>query len=124
MNSIEAYLVTREQAQDLKKLGFDCPCISYYEGTDKYSALVKPFNYNRYNNNLISAPFKVQVFDWFRENYLYHCSIERSVSFYYGCITLPSVLDLQVFTDLYHDCGTVESECINKLIELAKQQKL
>ena len=126
---MEEYLVTRKQAEDLKKLGFDRPCLYAYDMYDVFysdlseSQMYTGFDYNN-TRRLTSRPFKVQVFDWFRENYLYHYSIQRSVSVYYGCITLPSVLDLQVFTDVHHNYESVESECIDILIKLAKEKKL
>jgi hypothetical protein len=59
-----------EQALELKKLGFDEPCIGYY-GIDQFNLktptfnMVKPFEHEW----CLPAPLYQQAFRWFREKY-------------------------------------------------------
>ena len=52
--------VKYEQALALKELGFDEPCIGYYdEGGNLYTEMVE----------VLKAPLYQQAFRWFRENH-------------------------------------------------------
>jgi hypothetical protein len=65
-----------EQALELKELGFNEPCLSYYlAGGIRFKEYKDSQNKNSafYNNTVCSIPLYSQAFRWFREKYgLYH----------------------------------------------------
>ena len=75
---MEKEFVTYEQALALKELGFDEPCLAFYDGTWDTKIY---FNYKRDSSgdyepfttserlNWFGAPLKSQVFRWFRDKY-------------------------------------------------------
>lgn len=78
--------VPYEIALELKKLGFNYECFGYYSNEynleiglpEKYTDIChgnpKEGTYRRVG--LISAPLYQQAFDWFRNNYLLHSSVD------------------------------------------------
>jgi hypothetical protein len=111
-NNLEREFCSYEQALALKELGFE------YE---------KFYNYTSPMINL--APLKQQVFRWFREKYFLDCEIylqeELGHKFYHylvlqlvrGNIEWKSKNNIKFKT--YEEA---ENACIDKLIELVKQQ--
>jgi hypothetical protein len=103
---MEKEFVTYEQALALKELGFE------YE---------KFYNYTSPMTNL--APLKQQVFRWFREKYnfksciMFRHSMEDDKEYYDWLIKGQEVVYRHFTT--YEEA---ENACIDKLIELAKQQ--
>ena len=71
--------VTYEIALELKELGFDEPCLGYYENNGKNNLLVTD-SVNFTNTDLkvegISSPLYQQAFRWFREKYSIQATIE------------------------------------------------
>jgi hypothetical protein len=67
--------ITYEQSLELKELGFDEPCLSYYDKEEKLcrSLLEYPIinskNGFHQSHNIITAPLYQQAFRWFREKY-------------------------------------------------------
>ena len=136
--------VTYEQALALKEIGFDEPCLGFYDGKG-----TKQVYYNNLrngtgdfapfvNNERLSwfcAPLKQQVFRFFREKYDYHIvitntnglgkskgfgyeiSIQNSndIIAEYGSIYVPNEPWLNTYEE-------AESACIDKLIELVKNK--
>ncbi len=82
---MEKEFVTYEQALALKELGFDEPCLAFYDGKNTESFY---FNYLRNASGdyipfqkydrlkWFGAPLKQQVFRWFRELHQLNCKIE------------------------------------------------
>ena len=68
--------------------------------------------------NVIPAPLKQQVFRWFREKYDYHHTIKHNKK--YVGIAYSSVVNFSI--DEFNTYEEAENACIDKLIELAKQQ--
>ena len=95
--------VTYEQALALKELGFE------YE---------KFYNYTSPMTNL--APLKQQVFRWFREQMFLIDFSSHDVDTYEFFIRWKS--NKSVLSDIYNTYEKAENACIDKLIELAKQQ--
>jgi hypothetical protein len=97
--------ITYEQALALKELGFE------YE---------KFYNYTSPMTNL--APLKQQVFRWFREKYDSQCDIwqyEDNLSFAFSVKIKFKRMDAEIGFKTYEEA---ENACIDKLIEIAKQQ--
>lgn len=66
MNSKEIR-VSREQAENLKTLGYDLQCTHCYKDGHERMLDYVPTNYNRYDN-AVSAPTIDQAIRWLREN--------------------------------------------------------
>lgn len=74
------------------------------------------------DKNVFDAPLKQQVFRWFREKYGLHIGICHQANNKFDCWTNGGYL---LENGKYCDFDTyeeAESACIDKLIELAKQQ--
>ena len=138
-----------EQALDLKELGFDEPCLAcvgenneviirvgdYRSFSNKkpedsierdfYNNIIKDFN--SYVNDTASAPTFSQAFRWFREKYGYDVTIKKCT---------PSEYKFEIeqlfvegnnyyFIDFSFDTyEKAELECLKKLIEIVKKNKL
>ena len=122
---MEKEFVSYEQAVALKELGFE------YE---------KFYNYTSPMTNL--APLKQQVFRWFREKYNLHYRItyydpikaiefqadyqgflyKTSAASFDGSLYLPHQSYWKLKDNPYSTYEEAENACIDKLIELAKQQ--
>jgi hypothetical protein len=123
---MEKEFVTYEQALALKELGFDEPCLASYEtafGRDIDFELGYIINGPK---NYVLSPLKQQVFRWFREKYslvgtieaAYHTKKENHMFAYTiweGRVENYGGCNWDVFEE-------AENACIDKLIELAKQQ--
>lgn len=130
-----------EEALALKELGFDEPCLGYYQyNTDgKYPAEFyyhKPNVDSRWNplciNSLhpaeketnapkVSAPLYQQAFRWFREKYEIYAIVFR---FPEGFFTYEVYIK-KVKTDfgqVYKTHEEAELACLRKLIEIVKQK--
>jgi hypothetical protein len=121
--------VTYEQALALKELGFDEECFKWYHNPDLLTDDELFLIYNNDNELFAFAPLKQQVFRWFREKYFLDCEIylqeEIGHKFYHylvlqlvrGNIEWKSKNTIKFKT--YEEA---ENACIDKLIEIAKQQ--
>jgi hypothetical protein len=131
---MEKEFVTYEQALALKELGFDDYAFNWYS-TNRHPSLIAGIfltinpSEPLYSSEMhkigiwkIKAPLKQQVFRWFREEYglISRINRERLQNYYYQCG--------EGFTDEISGLGDYESypeaenACIDKLIEIAKQQ--
>jgi len=135
------YFVPYQQALELKELGFDEPCFTYYfcngilsdtpreSGDDiKYQGDCKFDNHqNSYleEDDDCSAPLFPQAFGWFRENHDLRIWIESNYGVlkfeYVIATTNPNFIDKQ-FNDFsgYNTYEEAELACLNKLIEIVK----
>jgi hypothetical protein len=110
--------VSYEMALALKQLGFDEPCLRYY---DYFSKLVESGVYE------CKAPLYQQVFTWFREKYDLDSYIKPA------CLETKKVYDYYIWfnnkegeRDLFlgmnneYTYKEAEIECLNKLITTLK----
>jgi len=133
----EKEFIPYEQALELKELGFNKECLGYYHTTlsssdvdliigktpDRFYHLIRiPEHFDTL------APLYQQAFRWFREKYdlrisNYRCSIKKEDGivigdgfriFKYGKDTI-STIEKETYEE-------AELDCIDKLIEIAKQQ--
>lgn len=124
------------QALALKELGFDEPCIAFYKDTyelkaidqhwgSSISGISKSLGYHV--DDIVLAPLYQQAFKWFRDEYKlwfrpdYYDEI-RDLDF------TGSIHKLGKFSALYNlehytTAEECESACIDKLIEMAKNEK-
>jgi hypothetical protein len=127
--------VTYEQALALKELGFDEQCFGGYAKDDKtlYIGFDAKFVKHFFRDFYIPAPLKQQVFRWFREKYkfCYHIfSLKITASDKTGYRYSWEIYnhtpewiaeDNSLLGSLTYE--EAENAAIDKLIEIAKQQK-
>ena len=105
-----------EQALALKELGFDEECFAYYYNKElSFGARVA-------YGEVIESPLKQQVFRWFRENgYMIDICPDFEDGLYYFGIGYKHkfLFETDYEYSIYEEA---ENACIDKLIEIAKQQ--
>jgi hypothetical protein len=125
---MEQEFVSYEQAVALKDLGFDKKCLGWYSLFDK-SLEIGNIRHSFYT----LAPLKQQVFRWFRDNYEFLVIIRDieiiasdKSGYRWKWIIFRLTDDIYIAEDksllgsLTYE--QAENACIDKLIELAKQQ--
>jgi hypothetical protein len=115
--------VPYQLALELKQLGFDEPCLSYYEGESfsYHLASIKGDDY------IIPAPLFQQAFRWFRDKKLSDMCVCRYQGrddggvYYYYCITNDfGVEETRHFQEGFFSYEEAELACLTKLIEIVK----
>jgi hypothetical protein len=126
--------ITYEQALALKELGFDEPCMAWYD-TRKPDVSLNTSHYHsgkwNYLENAVSLPLYQQAFRWFRENhdiqgYIYSSTVRGNVEKtkqFTGYIWNINGIDMPFLStdarDELHDTyEEAESACLDKLIEI------
>jgi len=122
---MEKEFVSYEQAVALRELGFDEECFSFFEEVDVLynSEGTYKYNDNVWEESEVIAPLKQQVFRWFRESYRLYSTIIFRVSMednneYWDWL----IKGEEVVYRHFNTYEEAENACIDKLIELAKQQ--
>ena len=126
---MEKEFVSYEQALALKKIGFDEECLKMFEHRKICEEQAKPSGCQLHNLHCgypdctidksivpVPLPLKSQVFRWFREKYDAHMHPSRLMRNIY--VVRYGDWDSEAFKT-YEEA---ENACIDKLIELAKQQ--
>jgi len=115
---MEREFVPYELALRMKQLGFDEPCLGFY---DTFNCEKVAYGYSE---GLNKAPTFSQAFRWFRENYNLYCTIERVEYIDDGEGFMWSIFNN------FHNAGEelvsyeeAELECLTKLIEITEQNK-
>lgn len=115
-NNLEKEFVNYNQAVALKELGFNDLCLVTYH---KELHTIIPIYAEYSNQDVIKAPLKQQVFRWFREKYeLFSFVFIFDEGFGYETFK-EGVSQINDSFDTYEEA---ENACIDKLIELVKQQ--
>jgi hypothetical protein len=123
---IEREFIPYDRALALKELGFDEPCLAFYNGK-----FLESTDYNFDNDTskdiglCIVAPLYQQVFRWFREKYGLFGWIEgneRKRMFMYKIENLIESDD-QLNCFPFKTYEEAELACIDKLIKLVKEAK-
>jgi hypothetical protein len=132
---------TYEQALALKKLGFDEPCLAYYNKKELFSFTQicnEPLkgHYIKMSNRLC-APFYSQAFRWFREKHnLYsEINLDSYKEPYSLKVTIKHLDDTNTFVDKEYypysnGIGDIDNKkyeeaeqfCLDKLIEICKNK--
>jgi hypothetical protein len=131
---MEKEFIPYEQALELKELGFNEPCLKYWNGIGKYFDQKDWFDWNQ-SEYFVSVPLYQQAFRWFREK----CGISFHISDYYGEESRKLYgRAFQIFingrqqsfdysssstTELYFTYPEAELACLIKLIEIVKNSK-
>jgi hypothetical protein len=137
---MEKEFVPYQPSLDMKELGFDEPCFSYYKN-DQLSEILeevinsKMRNVNNEIDDYISAPTFSQAFRWFREKYNLHSepyTIDMGAIEY--CFQIRDLYSEKYVYDNFVGAGgsyhgtfftpeEAELECLKKLIEIVKEKK-
>ncbi len=123
---MEKEFVTYEQALALKELGFDDMCFCYFDNEKGLRTCIGLNNWNSHEGFplFVSAPLKQQVFRWFREKHNIIGIIEGGYTEgknVFGYVIWRGHLD-DWDDGIYDTYEEAENTCIDKLIEIAKQQ--
>jgi GT2 family glycosyltransferase len=120
--------VTYEVALALKELGFDEPCLAYYDDVELQTPHLSVGRGVKTLSDMQEGYYKLgplyqQVFRWFRENYGWIGGIRQlsssGSSMIVGEFRKDDDNNFILFRDTYEE---VENACIDELIEIAKQQ--
>ena len=130
-----------EDALALKELGFDEPCLVYYDVYDDNIWLTKDDNVVTYNcttdradegslknynttDFYLSAPLYQQAFKFFREKYQLHPEIIVQLGFeHWNAHILPHGMWLKPTTPTgFETYEEAEKACVKQLIKLAKNE--
>ncbi len=106
-----------EQALSLKELGFNESCLGcYYKD--------KTFAYHPDSDAFVDTPLYQQAFRWFREKHNWHIDIkiDDKSYYFYDCISNEiGKHDRVVQREHSKSYEEAELACLNKLIELVKE---
>lgn len=136
---MEKHFATYNQSLALKELGFDEPCLAFWDGknTDAFyfnnirdaSGDYVPFQKHD-RLKWFGAPLYQQVFRWFREKYnLYHVITIADLGKYetgnpdFQCAIYSKDPVVITNMDKYETYEEAELACIDKLIELLQHDK-
>lgn len=135
---MEKEFVTYEQALALKELGFDEPCFGWYQSIrlkkEYHPQKEHSGNQSYMRKEDCTAPTFSQVFRWFREKYNLRGFIGfrpnvKKFDYHIYDMSLSGMEYVKQRTmEAYNNDPTVgtydeaENACIDKLIEIAKQQ--
>jgi hypothetical protein len=108
--------VPHELALRMKQLGFDEPCLSYYEGESFSHHLATITSGDDY---IIPAPLYQQAFRWFREKYKVRFFIQSGMSDLgeFFKVIFPDGEQRGMSYITYEEA---ELACLQKLIEIVK----
>lgn len=127
-NNMEKEFVPYKEALELKALGFDEPCIAFYEQSKRLSIGFNWLNEGGKNSNLqeCTAPTFSQAFRWFRKKYvLFHSIIyldDNSGEGEFSFEILNKKGNQQQNGEYfeYNSYEEAELACLRKLIEIVK----
>ena len=108
---MEKEFVPYELAVKLKALGFDEPCLAYYEGNELTHGMLNDIGKKRY----LQTPLFQQAFRWFREKHNLHCAVNTHTS---STNQLTYICSLEFGKKLTYE--EAELACLNKLIEIVE----
>jgi hypothetical protein len=122
---MENEFVSYKQAVALKELGFNKPCLAYW------NYHTQELNYNSHpstfhSEDVIQLPLKQQVLRWFREKYDgEHWIGKRFIGKLYVIRYVFLKDEAITFGEesIFNTYEEAENACIDKLIELAKQEE-
>ena len=131
---LEKYIVSPEVAKELKEIGFDEPCLGYYDSDGEFSQFSyyesertnSDFNdiHPEYNRES-TAPLLDQVFDWFEEKCIFGLLSIRHISgslptwkysFHVKSNEFPTYFE----DNTYLRAWQAKQACIEKMIEIYK----
>jgi hypothetical protein len=110
-----------EQALELKELGFNEPCLSFYKTYNGITILTE-----LENDYECTAPLYQQAFRWFREKYNLICSVQymgkNKINWWDIHIVGHYNIHYEEMCMKHQSYEEAELECLKKLIEIAKNK--
>lgn len=106
-----------EQALAIKQLGFDEPCLKYWNGIGEYFDQKDWFNWNQ-SKKFVSIPLYQQAFRFFREKHGCGYSIGRNNHVVIHIAIAGNITTFVIEKNKSYE--QAELECLKKLIELVK----
>jgi len=122
---MEKEFIPYEQALELKELGFDEPCLKYWNGIGEYFDQKDWFNWNQ-AEKFVSIPLYQQAFRWLRHKHNCVCEIIRKEdgnhSEFIGWVYIDGrKIDVVSYWDS-KSYEETELACLNKLIQIIKNK--
>jgi hypothetical protein len=128
---MEKEFIPYEQALELKELGFDEPCLTWWNKKEfVYPYWEREFGYN-YESGIakdcVLSPLYQQAFRWFREKYILDSIVQPTYStkYQYRVFNLENKSKVMVYGyymgEEYKTYEEAELECLKKLIQIVKQ---
>lgn len=129
---MQEQFIPYKQALELKKLGFDDPCIMCFYGISRYDKIDSLYLHSGMgrvcNSDLnekehgITAPLWQQAFDWFREQYKLDSFVKSN---YNQTIKTGYYFNADEFySETFKNYEEARLFCLDKLIEIVKTKKL
>jgi hypothetical protein len=117
---MEKEFVPYQIALDMKELGFNEPCLKNYNGNATLLDLSESIIYKT------KAPLYQQCWRWFREKYDLDSHIKKDWTdgVFYGYEAIIECVDGFIDVGTFKTYEQAETECLIKLIEIVKEQKL
>jgi hypothetical protein len=119
---MEKEFIPYDRALKLKQLGFDEPCLDFYDENQELF-------YNLENKEKIhigdsvKAPTFSQAFRWFREKYKLHSTITSiSQESWQWHITKPGESLGKLYDEDFYTYEEAETACLEKLIEIVESK--
>ena len=109
-----------EQSLALKELGFDEPCLAYYDAEKVFKFPGTTMcNRNFLDLLTVTAPLYQQAFRWMREKHGVYSSIffEDDTKYYYQFNDIDCIVTLNTGHKTYEEA---EQACLDKLIVICK----
>jgi hypothetical protein len=109
------------EALDLNKLGFNEPCLAFYNGTFLDSTQYRFYDCSMMDiGQCFLAPTYSQAFRWFRKEYALESYIRANL-----CVDVPKTYQFNIddnIDDVWYDTyEEAELACLKKLIEIVKE---
>lgn len=134
MNELKKEFLPHQEALALKDLGFDEPCLMYWNdyGRTSINRFQLLNNIDEWCQDYIEAPLYQQAFRWFREKHgLVHGIIigdivkfEKGIPSYSGAVWYSKNVNFTHLKNVdYSTYEEAELACLKKLIEIVKSRK-
>ena len=123
---IDNEFVPYELAVKLKELGFDKPCLSYWDDDKVFELNPEFLKGSEMDSTWLTRPTFSQAFRWFRENHRLSVLIHDCLDDYVGEIVEWSITEIKISHQVPNRIETyeeVELECLKKLIEIVESKE-
>lgn len=111
-----------EQALELKELGYNKPCLDFYD--DNQELFYNVGDKGKVHIGIyVEAPLYQQAFRWFREKHKLSSWVYNSdvTKYFYTILHNGRIIKANESVITYEDA---ELACLNKLIQIVKEKKL
>lgn len=113
MATLQDQFVTYEIAKKMKELGFDEPCLGYWQGGD----LVVHYPIVRLDHTMIYAPLWQQAIEWLYKVHKVHCTTQKDKKEF---ISVHQMGDYYTSFDKYKTHKQAQEAAIKHALKLIK----